>query len=77
MLVLGPLAAVLDLDVIVDHAALQRPGTIHALVAMTVAEMVGFIRCSRSRMPPLSNWKIPWFRAAQKGERFRVVDGKL
>ena len=41
MLVLGLLAAVLDLDVVVDHAAFERAGTIEGVGGDDVAEMVG------------------------------------
>ena len=35
------------------------PGRYRALVAMMSRKWSGFIRCSRSRMPPLSSWKMP------------------
>ena len=35
------------------------PGRYKALVAMMSRKWSGFIRCSRSRMPPLSSWKMP------------------
>ena len=35
------------------------PGRYRALVAMMSRKWSGFIFCSRSRMPPLSNWKMP------------------
>ncbi len=41
MLVLGRLAAVLDLDVVVDHAAFERPGAIEGVGGDDVAEVVG------------------------------------
>ena len=76
--ILGLLAAVLDLDVVVDHAAFQRAGRYSALVAMMSRKWSGFIRCSRSRMPPLSSWKIPFVSPRQKqGERLLVVQREL
>ena len=36
------------------------PGRYRALVAMMSRKWSGFIRCNRSRMPPLSNWNMPF-----------------
>ena len=40
MFVMGLLEAVFDLDVIVDHSAFQRPGTIKRIDGDNIAEVV-------------------------------------
>ena len=74
MLVLGFFAAVLDLDVVVDHAAFQRPGTIQGVGGDDVAEVVGLHPLQEvADAAALQLEDALGLAAAEQGEGLRVV----
>ncbi len=78
MRVVGRLAAVLHLDVVVDHAAFERAGPIERVGGDDVAEMVGLHPLQQVANAAAFELEDAFgFAAAEQGERLRVVERKL
>ena len=78
MFVLGLLAAVLDVDVVVDHAAFERPGAIERVGGDDVVKMVGLHPLQQvANATAFQLEDALGFAARQQRKGFFVVERKL